>query len=1345
MKNLIPPFIQEQSMKNLDQGNFRAYAMFIDLSGFTPLTETLMKRGNEGAEQLSIILNDIFAPMVALVYKRGGMIPYFAGDAFTAIFPLERNDINASAFLQTAQDIRDLFSKEGFKQKQFGDFSIGIKIGLSFGDIEWGIIGNKYKQFYFRGAAIDNSAESDRYAVDKDIILDQHMIEALEGKGLEVEALEGGFYKLAKDIKGNTLIKKASDLAPLKKSVAKLFLPKAVIEYNQSGEFRNVISVFISFTGVENHDLLNEFATMVLDEINRFSGYFKEIDFGDKGGVMLAFFGAPVSFENNEERALEFIFAIKEQVDQLEKKGFKFRAGIASGLAYTGIVGGEQRCQYAAVGNQVNLAARLMIKAKWGEILVDDELQKNSGFKFAYLGDNKYKGIDEVVSTHQLLGRNLDEKPSYSGEMMGRNLELAKLKSIATPILQGKFAGITRIYGEAGIGKSRLTYELRNVLLSQRDINWYTCPADQILKKPFNPFVAHLRAFFNQSPENNYEQNKAQFEKKFKRLLKDSDVPEHPESVKITRELKRTESILAAQIGILYPDSLWERLDAKGRFQNTLSAFENFFIAGSLLKPLVIELEDGHWYDNSSIDFLSGLISKLKYYPVFILMTSRYKDDGTKPFLFTKKVLAKHQINPSEIDLSILQPKALKSFAESKLQGKIHPDFEALLAKASNGNPFYLEQILAYFKESDLLKQEDDLWNIKDPSIKLSGSINSILMARIDRLSTLVKETVKAAAVIGREFEIPVLTEVMKQNEEFVHRNGNTISVLKEQVRTAEKGQIWQAVNELRYMFKHSLLRETVYDMQLRTRLRKLHLLIGSAIEKLYPLNLEEKYIDLAFHFGQADVIEKTTEYLEKAADFAKNNYQNRQAIDFYEKLTEILEAKGDTARLTKTLLKEGSVLELIGEWDTCETIYLKAYKTAEKTNDPVLLGRAHNDLGRLLILKGDYETARKYLEKAADYFEEQADDLGNFKVLGDLGNLYFRQGNYEKAKSYFTKSIAISNKVPYTSSFAQIVANLGLTHMNLGDYDDGVQQQLSALSKCQAANDKQGMATLHTNLGIVYQEKGDFDDALKHFNDGLSISEELGNKLLKAIATGCIGSIYQQKGNYGLALQNFIEDLRLCEELGDKQGTAIALGLIGELRSIEGEFDIAIQYIEKNLELCEELGYQKGIAKAVNTLGDIYFFRKEYDKSVIHYQRAIDVSRNIDNLLVLGMSLAEQGEVYIEMNQPQKAKDQAAELLDIANHLNNDELEMRGKILAIKITWMEGDKETAENILTDWLAQSEGQNNETKANIHYELSKMVTSNNKHRLKALEIYKELYLKVPKHIFKLRIDELKSQV
>ena len=105
--------------------------------------------------------------------------------------------------------------------------------------------------------------------------------------------------------------------------------------------------------------------------------------------------------------------------------------------------------------------------------------------------------------------------------------------------------------------------------------------------------------------------------------------------------------------------------------------------------------------------------------------------------------------------------------------------------------------------KSELLERAEDVWHIKDNSIKLSSSINAILLARIDRLSTLVKETVKAAAVIGREFELPILSEIMKVQEDFIRQNGDATKVLKEQIQTAEDGQIWRAMNELRYIFKH--------------------------------------------------------------------------------------------------------------------------------------------------------------------------------------------------------------------------------------------------------------------------------------------------------------------------------------------------------------------------------------------------------------------------------------------------------------------------------------------------------------------------------------------------------------
>jgi len=1339
VKNLLPHFIQEQYLDGNTQGQVEAYTLFVDLSGFTPLTEDLMRQGARGAEQLSNVLNEIFEPLVRMVYAKGGFIPYFAGDAFTAIFPAEGQPMGVKDIIQGAMLARNLFSQRQFR---FGNFTIGIKFGLSYGTVEWGIVGGPAKAYYFRGAPIDGCAACQIKAKDKDIVIDEALRQHLPKGQFALMELETGFYKIKGGIPSEESSIISAELPPIERGVAMQFLPDAVARYNQEGEFRTVISVFISFEGVDTHALLNDFASIVLEQINNFSGYFKEIDYGDKGGVMVGFFGAPVSFENNSDRALEFISSIREELRELQSQsGLRYRVGVTMGTAYTGIVGGVERCQYAAVGNRVNLAARLMTYATWDEVLVDEEIQKNHHFHFLNRGNIEYKGIKGLVPTFRLVGRNYEARTSYSGDMVGRESELEQLLDFSRPLFEGKSAGIAYIYGEAGIGKSRLVHELKNVLYGQQLVHWHTCQSDQILKKPFNPFLYFLKNYFEQYPESTSLANIRNFEGRFNQLLDELSEAQRPEARAIRRELVRTRTVLAALIGLNFQNSIWDQLDAKGRYQNTLSAIINLLIAESLIHPAVIELEDGHWLDDNSRELLQEFIRQMGRFPILLIVTSRYKDDGTRPEIIPGNPFQEQDIPVREIDLNNLQPEAVLAFAELHLGGAINEEFFDLLVRTSNSNPFYLEQILEYFSESGLLKEEGGKWSIRDKNVKLSSSINAILTARIDRLSTLVKETVKAAAVIGREFEVPILSEVMKTQEEFVRRNGNASALLKEQIKRAERGQIWHAMNELRYIFRHSLLREAVYSMQLRARLQQLHRLIGEAIERLYVDSLDERYVDLAFHYEQAGVFEKTCEYLRKAADYARSNYQNQQALDYYERLLKKLSRQKDVANQIQTHLKKGKVLELIGQWDECEQAYERALKLAKQSRDVVLLGQANNSLGQLLMLKGEYRKAMAILQTAAGLFESIDDKVGIARTYGNLGNLYFRQGEYDEAKAYFEQSLEIGYSNIEPTSNAQVAANLGLTYMNQGNYDEGIRCQRAQLDICEQHNDKQGMATLYTNMGIVYFEKGDYDAALETYQKGLALSEELGNKLLTSIAIGCIGSVYERKGDYRRAMENFQRDLAICEELGDKQGIAIALGLIGELLSIEGDFHGAIEYLQKNLMLCEELGYQKGIAKAVNTLGDVFYYTRQYDRSLHFYNRAIEVTRKINNRLVLGTSLMEKGIVLMELGQIEGLDAIIGEALDVAEELGNPDLLFEARILVAKFEHQKGNTAQAIQMLQDIYRQQLTASQQ--AAINFELFQFLPEEEAYRRQALGLYQELYRATPRYSYKIRLAALEE--
>lgn len=1338
MRHLIPSFIRTQFKNKEHKGVFQAYTMFIDLSGFTPLTETLMQQGNVGAEQLSMSLNGIFSPMVAEVYRRGGFIPYYAGDAFTAIFPIKEEGVSLESFLSTSQNIKELFATVGKQKTLFGEFEIGIKIGLSYGTVEWGIVGDAYKSYYFRGEAVNNCAECQVRANDQEIVFDAALEAQIKKTDFTYKAFrDASFFlfkernKIAVDITRNPSAQEDVD-----RSIAEQFLPKSVLDFNQVGEFRSVISLFISFANVGNYDSLNTFSSIVLNQINDFSGYFKEIDFGDKGGVMVAFLGAPISFENNVDRALEFVLALEQETAALRATtNLKYRIGITSGEAYAGVVGGAERSQYAIVGKEVNLAARLMIDANWGETLVDEDISKDRHFRFKHKGDLNYKGIKKSVPTYIFEGRSREEL-FFTGQMIARDKELQQLEVFASKLWEkdNRSSGIAYVYGEAGMGKSRLIYELMRTLKSKGVLKRVICQSDQILQKPFNPFVYFLKNYFQQSPENSTEKNKIIFEEIFNALLKKLENHKHLEAQNTRAELIRTQSILSALMGLYYKNALWDKLDAKGRYQNTLDAVSNLFVAESILQAMIIELEDGHWYDDSSKELLLVLLRKMQQFPFSLLITSRYSDEGAKPVLIPKEVIEKYQFPVLEIDLNILAPDALLQFAEAHLGGAITKEFHQLLIRTTTGNPFYAEQILEYFVESNLLKQKNNKWHIKDKNVKLSNSISAILMARIDRLSTLVKETVKAAAVIGREFEVSVLSEVMKVQEVFLAKNGNTTTVLREQIKTAERWQIWRAMNELRYIFKHALLREAVYDMQLHARLRELHRLIAEAIENIYTNNIAERYVDLAFHYENAEVQEKTAYYLKAAADHARDNYQNQQALGFYDKL---LAMPISTQERIKVFLKKGSILELIGNWDSCEQIYAEALSMAD-SEDILLRARLHDNLGKLLMLKGQYEEALQYLEKAVNLFELLKDDFGISKSYGNLGNLFFRQAEYDDAKEYFTRSIELSRNQPYNTANAQIVSNLGLTYMNQGNHQEGIRCQEEQLVICEERDDKQAIAALHTNMGIVFFEKGDYDAALSHYQKGLALSQELGNKLLTSIAIGCIGSVYERKGKYQEAMEHFEKDLTLCQELGDKQGIAIVHGLLGDLYSLKGEFAAAKSNLKEQLMLCEELNYLKGTAKALNTLGDVYTFERKYSKAIDYYDRAIELTLKIDNKLVLGYSLVEKADVLLAIKEIEAAEKLYHEAIKVANPLGNPELIFETHRLQATILIAQTKNAEAMSVLQKLLSSAEDA--EERAAIYYEMSKV---DKQYQQSALALYKDLYKATPKYLYTERIKELEQ--
>jgi tetratricopeptide (TPR) repeat protein/class 3 adenylate cyclase len=1182
MKNLIPRFILEKYKENKFSGNFKATTMFIDISGFTAMTQNLMKNGKEGAEILSNIINEIYTPSIKAVYDNNGFISTFAGDAFTSIFPYK--DSNPIFALCAAQQIQKTFNKIGKQKTKFGEFDLLVKIGLSYGKVDWGIIkSDKLNTYYFKGNAIDNCAECEQNATKGEIIFDGEFYRKLIKKNINLEVMnkEKNFYQF---LNSDYIKKQTTTLYKRKNISQKDFTPEQIMKLKIKGEFRDIISCFISF---EENKNWKQAISKIMNLTQTYGGYFNKIDFGDKGGNILVLFGAPVGKEKIYSRACGFASAVRNSAN------IKTRSGLTYGIIFAGFVGSKLREEYTALGMVVNLSARFMMKAGFGDIYIDKSINKNIQKKYETnaFAKQQFKGFKEIKQVYTL-EKKIEHKFVYEGKIIGRQKELQKLKRTLKQIQSGKFGGIVYVHGIAGIGKSRLVNELKNnIILSgveeyKTNYHWFYLPCDEILRKSFNPFTHFLKGYFEQSEENTKQINKSKFENKLGSIIKQTKDRE------IKSELIRTKSILGAMINLNWQDSLYEQLNAKGRFENTLYAVKNLIKAESLQKPVIIELEDGHWIDSDSKKLLKVLTTNIKKYPMIIISACRLKDIGSQ-FNFDLK-----EVPQKNIILEHLEKESSRKMIENKLNGNISEKLFNVIWQKSEGNPFYIEQVVLYLLENELI---DDKLNLKKKDIEIPKTINSIIVARIDRLAAELKDLVQTASVLGREFAVNILSAMLKK------------STISNELAEGEKENIWNALTEINYIFKHALIRETVYEMQLKKQLRKLHKLAAETIENLHKEGLKEFYGELANHYEKTGIKNKTIEFLQKAGDYAGENYENEQSIAFNNRL---LAQKICTSLRIDTLQKKGNILQLIGEWQEAADIFLIALKFAEEIQDMKRIAKANNSLGIHFGRKGNYEKAIEYYEKDLEISKRLRDEKGISRAVGNIGVIYKDQGDYNKALKYIEKQLQISEKLDFNIGITSAAGNMGSLYSSKGNYGKAMECYKKSLKISKQFGDKNVIPTIISNIGNLYYFQGNYEKAVELNEKALILYKEVGDKQGISRIISNIGIFYGTQGDSYRAMECFTKSLKNCEELSDKPGISRALLQIGLFHIRQGNYKNAIKHLMKSLNLSEEIGDKAGVSGTIQYIGSIYRDQGIYKKAMKCFEKGLIINEEIGNKL---------------------------------------------------------------------------------------------------------------------------------
>lgn len=1336
MSIIVPSFILTELKNDNFHGDLDAWVMYIDLTGFTPMTANLLQDAGSGAEEVSDFLNAVFAPLVNIVYSHDGFIPHFAGDAFFAIFPTTGTDIYD--FTMAVRQVHAYFRT---KKAKTSAQAVKVKIGLDSGVVSWGIVGKEPFSYYFSGQVIRNSAICQQKArfQDEGIVFTSGIRNHFETISLNSEPVEENYYTWQ-----SSTLKKIKLKEGLSKSAKKEknlpvpdyspFLSRVFSKNIPSGEFRSCISIFIGFTISDDKQIFSDFLGQMVNHINEYGGYCKEFDFSEEIPWLITFFGVPLASENQLERALNCIHSLfRDLRETYAPFGIRMKAAMTNGTGYTGFIGGEAMQQYSVVGNFVNLASRMINQAQWGEIRTDRQTAQSDFFLFEIAGELSYKGLSEPVETFLLKGQKPEGFQKFQYPFIGRDMEMQVLNEHFGQLIDEQKGQLLIISGDPGVGKSRLAANLREDIIRNGLANWLFCPCDAVIKKPFNPFIHLLRQYFNQNIRG-LSNRHYQYQRQFKSLINKLKTIEHSKNTnEWIEKLNLADIAFRFLLGLNDSPSEWEEIAPQSRYQMAKDAIISLILAESLIKPLVLQIEDSHWLDPSSSELLVSLCRNLPAFPFMMLVTTR--TEATKE-LKTFLPFQSSFITGAFIKLDNLTRKTCAAFTKIILGGDANEALLDYIEVTTNRNPFYLVQMVEYLKEKEWLTVYDGKWTLNTGEIVTPEKIGNLLTTRIDSLNGSLRELCKVAAVIGREFDLNILELVWGK----LHAEASILSTQSSftdlLVKAGIRENIWRPLSERRFLFQHALLREAAYNIQLPATLQQIHLFVAEAIEDHFKSNIEIRLQELAYHYELANHTLKATEYLFRAAVQAKDNFLNEQAIAFLEKLLKNQHLYPDNPFKFKALILQGEILEITGYWERAEKIYQQAYFALPENYIGELVPILFSNLGRTQLFKGDYSAAMASQKKALTYAETNGLPDLIPATLAYLGNIYFRMGKYDEANYYFIESLKLK---PSTNKFfpsTQVHAKIALTQMNMGKNDQALETLNMELTHCIREKDKLGLATIYIYKGLVHLDKDEIEPAKINFNEGVEWANQTGNKHLQAIALGNIGLIYEKEGDFENAFIHYQRDLEICKELDDKQGTSISLCLIGQLLNLKGEFMEAISHLQKALAISEMLGFQKGMAKALNTLGDVYYFKNEYERSIHFYERAIKLTRRINNKLVLGYSLIELAIVFLVNGQFSKVEELLIEASSISKELSNDTFKFDIKLLEAKYTRANGEKIQAAEILVQMENMTCTQ--EQEAERLFEWVMLFPNESALRENAIHKYTSLLEMTPKYIYKERL-------
>ncbi len=818
-----------------------------------------------------------------------------------------------------------------------------------------------------------------------------------------------------------------------------------------AGERRTVTMLFADIQGStaaaeqldpeEWADVVNGAFEHLITPVYRFEGTLARL----MGDAVLAFFGAPIAHEDDPERAvlagLEMLAAAGPYAREVKARwgiDFDLRVGINTGLVVVGEVGSDLRVEYSALGDAVNVAARMEQTALPGTLQVTGETHRLVAqlFEFEELEPVSAKGKSDLIQAFRVLG--VRERPATTrgiigrdAPLVGRDRELGMLRSVIDDVRQGK-GQVCSIIGEAGVGKSRLAAALK------ADLEAASCLGSWLEAQPEQGAVQWAEA---RCLSYNTSVAYAPFVDLFSRVF--AIDPEDPDDVsrsKVATAVERR-GVEDAAGAVVYLCSLLgvdpgggeadivAALPAPELQRRIFAAVSGWVEACSRSAPTVLLVEDLHWADAVSLALLEELMRTTDRSMLSIIVLTRpYREDASWRFHETAERDFSHRY--TAIRLRPLDTESAVAMVDGLLGGHGVPEgLKAAILARAEGNPFFVEEILRVMLESGTLKEQGGTWILEGDPVRasLSGGVSGLLTARLDRLEDFSKLVAQFASVLGREFEFGELASLVGDEE----RTDEALADLLRRDLLVEQARIPSRT----YAFRHALIQETAYSTILLKSRRSLH---ATVAERLIAGEAPPQ--ETARHLLESKQEARAVPYLVEAGDQATRSMSLADAIRFYDEALEWMPETGSVELIRRIHEGLGAAYTLIPDLSNASAAYQRLLELGRKNEEPSLQIAALNRLGfTTALLGGDYDLATEHLEEARRLAQDVGDGMGLAEYHMNSCMIATTRGDMEKAAAHDAETTRLGSEVgsPMLVVGGSIQRALSLAHATR--YEEGL------------------------------------------------------------------------------------------------------------------------------------------------------------------------------------------------------------------------------------------------------------------------------------------------------------------